>query len=421
MIKITEEKKRLLSNFFSLSTLQALNMILPLITLPYLVRVLGVENFGLINFVLSIIMCFDILVSFGFELSATREVSINRDNIKKLSEIFSSVLLIKGLLAIISFIILFVMIMTISTFQEYALLYYVTFGLIIGNILFPIWFFQGIERMEYITYINVITRSIFTILIFVFVKQSSDFIYIPILNSLGVIIGGCYSLLLIFKKFDIKLYVPSKHLIISRFRESSLFFLSRLSNIGSRHITIIVVGKYFGNTMVGYYTMADKLYHAFKSIGGVVSTTIYPYMSRTKDLILYKKVLSSLILISIIIITPTLFFNEYLLQLVFKINNKVLSNIFIILFSGSIVEIVNAMLGYPLLAAFGHIKYANNSLIYASAFYFVYIIIVTYFFQNIYLVSFSIIAYVLVAFIFRLYYIYKAKIFSNTDIKDGDD
>ena len=173
--------------------------------------------------------------------------------------------------------------------------------------------------------------------------------------------------------------------------------------------------------MVGYYTMADKLYHAFKSIGGVISTTIYPYMSRTKDLILYKKVLSFLILISMIIIVPTLFFNEYLLHLVFNINNKVLSNIFIILFSGSIVAIVNAMLGYPLLAAFGHIKYANNSLIYASAFYFVYIIIVTYFFQNIYLVSFSIITYVLVAFIFRLYYIYKTNIFSNTDIKDGDD
>ena len=98
------DKKNLATNFFSLSALQAVNMILPLITLPYLVRVLGVENFGLVNFALSIIMYFNILVSFGFSLSATREISIHRDNPQKISEIFSAVMLIKITLLLISLI-----------------------------------------------------------------------------------------------------------------------------------------------------------------------------------------------------------------------------------------------------------------------------------------------------------------------------
>ena len=105
-MKLSKDKKQLLSNFFSLSVLQGVNMILPLLTLPYLVRTLGVENFGLVNFALSIIMYFHILVSFGFELSATREVSIHRENLDKVSEIFSAVMMIKTIFMFISLLIL---------------------------------------------------------------------------------------------------------------------------------------------------------------------------------------------------------------------------------------------------------------------------------------------------------------------------
>jgi len=413
---LNEDKKRLLSNFFSLSVLQGLNMILPLITLPYLVRVLGVENFGLVNFSLAIIMYFNILVSFGFELSATREVSMNRDNIERLSEIFFSVMIIKSIMALISISILTILIFSIDMFLEHAMLYYVTFGIVIGNVVFPSWFFQGMERMKYITYINLVSKVAFTVLIFVLVKNTDDYIYVPLLNSLGVIFGGLYSLLLIFKLFNVKITIPSKQVIIAQLKDSYHFFLSRIANNGSRYFATTIIGLYFGNVVVGYYSIVEKLFYAFMSLGGIVSQTIYPYMSRTKNIVFFKKIFALVIGVSIIILIPTIYLNEFLLLSIFNIQNEMLSNIFIIVFSGSIFGIASALVGYPLLAAFGYIKEANNSLIYASFIYIIFIVISAIFLENMYFVSASLLIYELVGLLLRIYYIKRKKIFTQEGV-----
>ena len=417
MSNYKEDKKRLLSNFYSLSVLQGLNMILPLITLPYLVKVLGIENFGLINFALAIIMYFNILVSFGFELSATREISLHRDDLEKISEIFSAVMIIKTMMALISIFILSILITSIEMFSEHILLYYVTFGIVIGNVVFPSWFFQGMERMKYITYINVVSKVIFTVLIFILVEERSDYIYVPILNSLAAIFAGLYSLWLIFKLFNIKIIIPTKKVIISQIKDSYLFFLSRVANNGSRYLATTIIGIYFGNIIVGYYSMVEKLFYAFMTLGGIVSQTIYPYMSRTKNLFFFKKVFLMVIIFSIIILIPILYWHNFLLLTIFHIENEILSNIFIIMFSGSLFGILNALLGYPILAAFGYIKYANNSLIYASIIYIIYIIIIMYILKNIYWVSSSLLIYEFIGLCFRLYYIKKEKLFIKKDIK----
>ena len=406
---LSSDSKTLLSNFFSLSVLQGINMILPLVTLPYLTRVLGVEKFGLINFVLSIIMYFNILVSFGFELSATREISVNRDNLKKVSEIFSSVMLIKLILALLSFLILLILTTYIDSFNQYSALYFVTFGLIIGNLLAATWFFQGMEKMKYITYINVSSRVFFTILIFVFVKDSSDYMWVPLLNSIGALVAGVYSVLLIFRMYNIKLKLPTLDTIIYYLKDSYYFFLSRVANNGSRYYAITIIGIYFGNTIVGYYSMVEKLFYAFLSLGGIVSQTIYPYMSRTKNIKFFKKLLFAIILLSTVMLIFMIYFNKDILLLVFGIENQVLINIFLLIFSGAIFAIASIMVGYPFLAAFGYIKYANNSLIYASIIYIAYITIVTILFKNIYLTVLSLMVYELSGLIFRLYYINRVK------------
>ncbi|WP_252718899.1 oligosaccharide flippase family protein [Acinetobacter sp. TUM15509] len=178
----TEEKKRFITNFFSLATLQGLNYILPLLTLPYLVRVLGAEKFCLLAFATAIVGYFIVLTDYGFNFTATREISLNKEYKEKLNEIFSSVMIIKSVLFFVSLIILTLLIIFFQKFNVDPWLYYLTFGTVLGQILFPVWFFQGVEQMRYITVINIVSKVFFTIAIFVLVKHSSDYLLVTFLT-----------------------------------------------------------------------------------------------------------------------------------------------------------------------------------------------------------------------------------------------
>lgn len=405
----SEDIRILLANFTSLMSLRILNMILPLITMPYLVRVLGVEKFGLVNFALSIIMFFNLFVSFGFDLSVTRDVSINRHDKKKISEIYSSVLFIKFLFVIFSFFILLGLIFINKALGEYANLYLVTFGIVVGNALLPLWFFQGIEKMKHITYINVFSRLFFTVMIFVLIKDDSDYIYVPLLNSIGALIGGTYALIFIRTVFKVKFVLPEMRSVISQLKHSAHFFLSRVANEGARYLTTVLIGFKFGDLYVGYYSMVDKLFSVFVSGGGIISQTIYPYMSRKRNIKLFKHIFYTITLLTIIVTIPIIIYKHEILHLVFGESGEIVSNIFTIMFSGGVFGITSALIGYPLLAAYGYIKEANFSLIYASVFFVLFAVIGAVIFKNIYIVAASVVVYELSGLLLRFYYIIKYK------------
>ena len=225
-------------------------------------------------------MYFQIITDYGFNLSATREISINRDNKEKISEIFSSVMIIKLLLLVLSFIIMSVIVFSFEKFRQDWLLYYLTFGMVIGQTLFPIWFFQGMERMKYITYLNITAKLIFTISIFVFVKNVSDYIYVPLLNSIGFIIAGVLSVIVSFRCFEINLTFLKFSNIFYQLKEGWNIFFSNIFITFFNGTNIIILSLIHGNIYVGYYVAAEKIINAIVASQVPLVNSIFPYFSK---------------------------------------------------------------------------------------------------------------------------------------------
>jgi PST family polysaccharide transporter len=281
-ILLSPTYKTLVENFLSLSFLQFANYIFPLITLPYLVRVLGPEKYGLIAFAQAFIGYFQILTDYGFNLSATREISINRENKEKVSEIFSSVMIIKFFLLLLSLGLMTIIVFSFKKFRQDWLIYYLTFVMVLGQTLFPIWFFQGMERMKYITFLNVLAKLIFTIAIFIFVKKASDYLYVPLLNSLGFIVAGVLALWIVFKDFGVFFRIPSFEDLKFHLKEGWHVFVSLVFITGYTNSRIFAVGLFSpNNATTGYYAIAEKLMGIVQTFPLVsVIQALYPRLSK---------------------------------------------------------------------------------------------------------------------------------------------
>ncbi|RLJ02599.1 MAG: flippase, partial [Candidatus Aenigmatarchaeota archaeon] len=240
------------------------------------------EKFGLIAFAQAFIQYLVILTDYGFNLSATREISIYRDNKEKVSEIFSSVMIIKFGLLVLSFIIMSVIVFSFEKFKKDWLIYYLTFGIVIGQTLFPVWFFQGMERMRYIVAIETSIKSIFLLLVFLFIHNTNDFWKVPLINTIGMIIGGIISLLIVIKYFHIRYYLPKLKISFQYLKTSTSLFLSQVSVSLFNQTNTFIGGLIFNYTLLGYYKAAEKLFIAFRNIFGIVFRTLYPFFSRKR-------------------------------------------------------------------------------------------------------------------------------------------
>jgi len=268
--------KIIFSNFLSLFSLQVVNILLPLITFPYLVKVLGIEKFGLLIFAQSFVSYFLILTEYGFNLSGTRKISLNHGNKFKISNSFNGILQAKIFLALISTILLLVIVYSVDKLYEERFLYIFSFSIVIGNVMFPTWFFQGIEKMKQITFLNFISKAIFTLLILLFVKKPDDYLLVPLIQSFGFLTSGLIALFIVFNVFKIKFQFVSINTIFNELIDGFNIFISNLSTNIYSASSVVILGFVTSDAVVGMYGIAEKLIRIITSMFYPISQAIYP-------------------------------------------------------------------------------------------------------------------------------------------------
>ncbi len=274
-----QKDNSLRDNMLSLFLLQGANYVLPLLTVPYLVRVLGPEKFGLIAFAQAFIQYFVLLTDYGFNLSATRLISINRHDVEKRSQIFWSTTWAKVGLMFISLLVMTVIVFSFRRFSAEWPLYYLTFMVVAGNVLFPVWYFQGMERMKFVSALNIFIKTISVAAIFVFVHHQRDYILVAAIQASGMIAGGLLSIYFVQKIGPLQFLMPKPDLVVSAIKEGWHIFISSVGISLYVSSTAFVLGLMAGNVAVGYFSAAQKLINAAQGLVSPVSQAVYPRIS----------------------------------------------------------------------------------------------------------------------------------------------
>lgn len=279
----SKDARTVASNFVWLSLLKIIGYLFPLITLPYLSRVIGVDGFGEIAFATSIMVFIETFVDFGFNYTATRDIARQREDIGEVSNIFSNVMWAKALLMLVGFAILCVLIWVIPSLNEKRLLILLTFLYIPGHIIFPDWFFQAMEKMKYITIMNVLSKFIFTVLIFIVIKEKSDYVWQPLLTAIGYWVSGACAMWFIIRKFNISIKRPNLHNIWASIRDSWNMFLSLLFPNLYTNFSTILLRSSCGEAATGLYSAGQKFISLVDQLFQVLSRTFYPFLARRLD------------------------------------------------------------------------------------------------------------------------------------------
>lgn len=272
--------KRLIENIFSLSLLNGINMIIPLVTLPYLIKTIGIANYGSYSIVYAMIQYGILFSAYGFSFSTTQQISINRDNIETVSAIFGSVIVARLMIAIVAMIIM--AIICIAAFDsKYFLMYLLGLGMIIGDILNPTWLYQGMEKMRFMTIINFISKTLFTVLIFIFIRNQSDYLYVTLLNSCGFLIAGFISCIIGIKYFKLSLKLPKFTHIKDQLKNGWYIFLSTICMTLYRNSNIFILGFFLSPAMIGIYSGAEKVIKAAQAVTTPISNALFPFVAKS--------------------------------------------------------------------------------------------------------------------------------------------
>ena len=399
------------TNFISLVLLQGINYLLPLLSFPYLFRVLGVERWGLVTFGYAFMQYFVMFTDFGFNLSGTKFISQHKENIKKINSFLNSAMTGRFILCIICFFLLLLLTLFNQKFKNESFFYILYFGIVIGNVMFPMWFFQGMENMKYITMFNIIAKSLSFIPFFIIIRKPEDYIYVPICYSVGFILAGIISIFIIYNKMEMKWYFTSIKEIQHVLKDSSTYFLSRVSTSLFTTNNSFILGLACGNIAVGYYSAAEKIYQAYNQLLLPFTGVLFPHISRTKDIDFFKKIFYRISIINLFFVTITILSSTYILQIVYGTSDPNIPKIFQILLLACFVTIPSMLLGYPFLAAMGHPYYTNWTIVCTSLLHITGLMIL-FFCNSLQTISVAIMVVLsegLLIF-FRLYGIHKFKI-----------
>lgn len=189
---------------------------------------------------------------------------------------------------------------------------------------------------------------------------------VPVCYSFGFVLAGLVSLYIVYAKMNMRWYWPTLKGIKEALRESSMYFLSRASTSLFTTSNSFLIGLVCGNTAVGYYSAAEKLYQAYNQLLTPFTGVLFPHIAKSRDVGFFKKIFYRISFANIFCVAAALALSSFVLQIVYGTADPNIESVYLVLVSGCFVTIPSMLMGYPFLAAMGHPLYTNWTIVITS-------------------------------------------------------
>ena len=361
---------KIVKNGVWLTILQIVNTIVPIITIPYITRILGAEEYGVFSIALNWILYFQVFVEFGFGLNGSRKTALlGEKNKKGLNNLYNNIISSRIILALISFAILNI----IALISGFSIKIYICmcflFLMVIGTTFQLTWLFQGMQDMKFITIVNVVSRIISFSLIFLLVKTSKQLYLYCLLYSITLLVSSCISIIIAHRKYHLKFKFSSIKEIKKEIRDGKYLFASSamIKIFGGFGTTIL--GIMSTNHITGVYSAIYKIPYILTLFFTPISQVIYPYISSKmnndfyKGLSVLKKIAFPIFLVFFIFSIIVIVFRNLIVDIMFGKEFIDYSIIIIPLVIQFLFAIINNFIGIQTLVASGNQKEYTNSLV----------------------------------------------------------
>ncbi len=371
------ERRKLVGNAGYLLLLQIINYLSPLMVLPWISGILDSDNFSYVLVTISIIQFSFIITDFGFMLSATDRLARAKDS-ANIGTTITHIYIIKLSLVVLVCLAIFALTF-VDEYKAFSNLLFLSMGVVIVQAYQPSWYFHGTGRIKQFVQYSAYAKIIYICMVLLIVKNPQNSsnviasllvanIFLTVVSNVAIAKQGiCFS------------KATAREVLLELKYSSQFFWAKFLSSTYTSGVPIIL--GFYSIAGAAIYSASDQLYRAAQAAFGPVSQSLFPYLSKTRDLSVLKY---------LVFLAPIVILSIYAVWILKE-------NIFTILFSNTVllnesvllcflilipINFISMIFGYPAFSALRKLHYANSS-IYIGSFVFISIVL--------FLMSFSIV------------------------------
>lgn len=361
------KNKILLKNTTMLYVMNIAKIVFPLITLPYLTRILSVPFYGVVTYVKAVMQYMQLIIDFGFLLSGTKDIVLAGGDANVINREVGNIFLARLLLGGIAFVGLCCITPLIAILKENVLFTMLSFIVVFLTAFLMDFYFRGIEKMEIIAIRFVLMKGIATVLTFLFVKNDGDIIWIPILDIIGSV-AAVFLVWLELRKQGVKVRPEGIKPALRKLKDSAIYFFSDMATTAFNALNTILIGVFITKTDVAYWGICMQLVGAAQSLYTPITSGIYPQMMRTKDRGLIQKTMQLFMPIIIIGCVFTFFAAKHALLIVGGAEYTAAEPLLRMLIPVLLFSFPSMLYGWPTLGAIGKQKETTMTTVVSAIF-----------------------------------------------------